>query len=107
MQLNTNIELRVTTYLYVTSTTQLKEVLLQVIKHTLTIQEKFLGKLKNRTIILHISFSFFSHETNKIIETKEEDLADLKVNLAAIDEKLKTAEEELKAKNDIFKEGTK
>ncbi|KAJ8708705.1 hypothetical protein PYW08_010087 [Mythimna loreyi] len=49
----------------------------------------------------------YIHETMKIIQTKEQDLDALKVNLGAIDDKLKTLGVELKEKNDVLKEGTK
>uniref|UniRef100_A0A2A4K7F0 Structural maintenance of chromosomes protein 4 n=1 Tax=Heliothis virescens TaxID=7102 RepID=A0A2A4K7F0_HELVI len=46
------------------------------------------------------------HETNKIIETKEQDLQDLKENLAAVDEKLKKIQDELQEKTGVLKAGT-
>lgn len=65
--------------------------------------------LSTHIFVYFITFTFFlfSHETNKIIETKQQELADLKENLAAIDDKLKKVEEELQEKTNILKQGTK
>ncbi|XP_047036782.1 structural maintenance of chromosomes protein 4 [Helicoverpa zea] len=48
----------------------------------------------------------YIHETHKIIETKEQDLQDLKENLAAVDAKLKKIQDELQEKTGVLKAGT-
>ncbi|KAJ8708353.1 hypothetical protein PYW07_010478 [Mythimna separata] len=49
----------------------------------------------------------YMHETNKIIESKAEELEDLKRSATGIDDKLKTVEEQLREKNSVLKEGTR
>ncbi|XP_068624206.1 structural maintenance of chromosomes protein 4 [Battus philenor] len=47
----------------------------------------------------------YIHETNKIIETKNKEMEELKANLAAIDTKLEELQTELQEKNNVLSEG--
>ncbi|KAM3962224.1 structural maintenance of chromosomes 4-like protein gluon [Aphomia sociella] len=48
----------------------------------------------------------YIHETDKIIETKEKEMAEVKENLSQIDEKLNKLKEELQEKTAVLKSGT-